>query len=41
MALNFMGLGFSFGAEDKGLSKTIEDVTDGFDDLADSTDNVG
>ena len=37
MALNFMGLGFSFGAKDDGLKDTLGDTKAGFDDISKST----
>lgn len=40
MALNFLGLGFSFGAKDMGLSKVQEKVTAGFGAISEGIEGV-
>jgi phage-related protein len=41
MALNFLGLGFSLGAEDKGLGKAIKETSAGLADIGKSVIGIG
>lgn len=41
MALNFLGLGFSLGAEDKGLGKAIKETSAGLADIGKSVVGIG
>lgn len=41
MALNFLGLGFSLGAEDKGLGKAIKETSTGLADISASVIGIG
>lgn len=41
MALNFLGLGFSLGAEDKGLGKAIKETSVGLADIGKSVVGIG